>query len=99
MQPDGYIDLDRDSLLDQTGGYPVFGLGDGAAFSDFDDVTQLELALFVVGVVLAGLTNDFPVQLVFDTTLNQYGDSLFTLIADNLASQSTFEGSFSFRHL
>jgi hypothetical protein len=52
-----------------------------------------------MGVVLAGLTNDFPVQLVLDTTLNQYGDSLFTLIADNLASQSTFEGSFSFRHL
>src|SRR6476469_6025024 len=57
-------------LLEQLGHDPALGLRDGTRLGDLDQVTQLVLALFVVGVVLARAADDLAVQLMDDTTLD-----------------------------
>src|SRR5688572_29147152 len=93
------IVLDDGSLFNQARGDPVLGLRDRTAFRDLDDVTQLVHAIFVMGVVLAGLGHDLAVELVLDTTLDQHGHGLGALVADDLADQGALEGFFSFRHV
>jgi hypothetical protein len=99
LQSEDCKGLDRRSLLDQTGGDPILGLGDRPAFRNLDDVTQLVLALFVVCMVLAGFADDLAVKLVLNPALDQYRHRLGALVADHLANQGTLEGFFSFRHL
>src|SRR3954451_12922187 len=85
-------------LLDQAGGNPVLGLGDRTALGDLDHVAGVELALFVMGVVLARLGNDLAIELVLDAALGEHGHGLGALVAHDLADQGALEGCLGFRH-
>ena len=74
-------------LLDQARHHPGLGLGDRPALGDLDHVAQLALVLLVVSVVLARAGNDLAVQLVLGAALDQHGDGLGALVADDLADQ------------
>src|SRR5580765_6218896 len=79
--------LDHDRLLDQTRHGPSLGLRDRTRFRDLDDVAQLVFVVLVVRVVLARLRDDLAVQLVLGAALDQHGDGLRALVADDLADQ------------
>ena len=57
--------------MHQTGHNPVLGFGDRTTFGDFNHVTRLVLALFVMSVVLAGQRHNLAVQLVLDAAFDQ----------------------------
>jgi hypothetical protein len=62
----GLKNLNHVSFFNQAGYNPVLGFRNWLAFGNLDSVTHLVLTLFIMGVVLAGFTNDFAVQLVLD---------------------------------
>src|ERR1700752_1944206 len=80
---------DHPSLLDQARHHPRLGLGNGTAFGNFHQATQVVLAAFVMSVVLARGGHDLAVELVLGATFVQDGDRLGSLVAHH----STDEGA------
>ena len=78
---------DLSGFLNEFRHYPSLCLRDGAAFGYLYHITILVLIRLVMRVVLAGLRDDLSVKLVLGTPLNQNGDGLAALVADDLTDQ------------
>src|SRR5690606_37947595 len=77
---------------------PALGLRQRTAFADLDDITEVELVLLVVSVVLARVRHDLAVELVLRATLDQDRHGLVACIADHLAHQRAGHFGLSVRH-
>ena len=73
--------------FDQARHDPGLGLADRAAFGDLDHVAHLVFVALVVGVVLLDFGDDLAVEPRAVTALNQHGDRLGALVADDAADQ------------
>src|SRR5690606_14685030 len=79
----------------QTKHGPRLGLGNRAAFRDFDQVADLVLVLFVVSVIFVRTHDDLAVKRVLDTTLDQHGHRFVHLVADHTTGQRTLQLGFA----
>src|SRR6478735_3310780 len=70
-------------LLEDLDDAPALGGGQRAGLLDPHAVTDTALVLLVVGLELAGATQDLAVQRVLDAVLNGDDDGLLHLVADH----------------
>jgi hypothetical protein len=73
--------------LYQSRDIPGFGTGQRTALFDNDDITRMEIVVFIMRMIFLGQTDDLSIERMLDFPLDQNGHRFVHLVTDHSTGQ------------